>query len=105
DGTSTIHERVFENRLGYADQLKTMGANVEVEGQTAHVHGPTPLHAADVRALDIRAGVAVILAALAADGASTLDDAQIVSRGYEGLVEVFQGFGGSICYSADALRP
>ncbi|MBI2315934.1 MAG: UDP-N-acetylglucosamine 1-carboxyvinyltransferase [Betaproteobacteria bacterium] len=102
-GLSTIQERVFENRLGYADELKHMGAAIEVEGQTARVYGPTALHGAPIRALDVRAGAAVILAALAADGCSILSDAQVVSRGYEDLVEVLQGFGASISWAEPEL--
>ncbi|MSQ24004.1 MAG: UDP-N-acetylglucosamine 1-carboxyvinyltransferase [Chloroflexi bacterium] len=99
DGTSTIHERVFENRLGYAEELRLMGADIDVDGQTAQVHGPTPLHGAKIRALDVRAGAALILAALAAEGETTLSDAQNVSRGYEDLVEILQGLGGNIAWA------
>lgn len=96
EGTSTIHERVFENRLCYAEQLNAMGAHIEVEGQTARIHGPTPLHGAHVRALDIRSGAAIVLAGLAADGETTIDDAQHVDRGYEDFVEILEGLGADI---------
>lgn len=99
DGASTIHERVFENRLCYAVELRSMGADIEVDGQTAIVHGQTPLHGAHVRALDIRTGAALILAGLAADGQTTMSDAQVVSRGYEDLVEVVQSLGGAISWA------
>ena len=95
-GVSTIHERVFENRLGYAHELRRMGAEIEVEGQTARVHGPTPLHGAEVKALDIRSGAATMLAALAAEGETSIDDAHIVDRGYEDLVDVVSQLGGSV---------
>ncbi|MEA2639526.1 MAG: UDP-N-acetylglucosamine 1-carboxyvinyltransferase, partial [Chloroflexota bacterium] len=81
DGVSTIHERVFENRLGYANELNKLGAHIEVDSQTARVCGPTPLHGAEVRALDIRSGAAVILAALAADGETSITDIHHVDRG------------------------
>lgn len=100
DGTSTIHERVFENRLGYVNELRTMGADIDVDGQTAHVHGPTPLHGACIRALDIRTGAALILAGLAAEGETIMRDAQVVGRGYEDLVEVLQSFGGTIAWAS-----
>jgi UDP-N-acetylglucosamine 1-carboxyvinyltransferase len=95
-GVSTIHERVFENRLGYADQLNAMGADIEVNAQTAVIRGPTPLHGADVNALDIRSGAAMILAGLAASGETLIKDAQHVDRGYEDLVDVLQRLGGQI---------
>src|SRR5579871_3949970 len=93
DGLSTIHERVFENRLGYARELNEMGAHIEVESQTARIYGPTPLHAAQVRALDIRSGAAVILAALAAEGETRITDIHHVDRGYEELVDVLGQLG------------
>jgi UDP-N-acetylglucosamine 1-carboxyvinyltransferase len=96
DGTSTIHERVFENRLLYADELNTLGANIEVSAQTASVHGPTPLHGAHVNALDIRSGAALVLAALSADGETTIHSAFHVDRGYEGFVDVLQRLGARI---------
>jgi UDP-N-acetylglucosamine 1-carboxyvinyltransferase len=73
-----------------------MGANVEVDAQTAHIHGPTPLHGAEVHALDIRSGAAMILAALAAEGETTIHEAQLVDRGYEDLVDVLSDLGGDI---------
>jgi UDP-N-acetylglucosamine 1-carboxyvinyltransferase len=96
DGTSTIQERVFENRLGYAVQLNKMGARVEVEAQKATIHGPTPLHGAAISGLDIRSGAALTLAALAADGETQINDAQHVDRGYEDFVDVLRRLGGDI---------
>jgi len=93
EGVSTIHERVFENRLGYAQELNRMGAHIEVATQTARVCGPTPLHGTEVRALDIRSGAAVILAALAAHGETRIMDIHHVDRGYEDLVDVLGQFG------------
>ena len=74
-GTSLVHERVFENRLGYAEELGKMGADIQVSGQTARITGPTKLHGTTVRALDIRCGAALILAALAAEGTTVIEDA------------------------------
>lgn len=98
-GDSTIHERVFENRLLYAEELKKMGADIEVQAQTAVVHGPTALHGAPVRALDIRSGAALTLAALAAEGETVIHDAHHVDRGYEDLVDVLRDLGGNITRS------
>ena len=96
EGISTIHERVFENRLCYAEELNRMGAQIEVDGQTARISGPTPLRGTPIRALDIRTGAALILAALVADGQTLISEAQHVSRGYEDLVPVLQSLGGQI---------
>lgn len=95
-GTSLIHERVFENRLLYAQELRKMGAQIEVSGQTARITGPTRLEGATVKALDIRSGAAVILAALAARGTSVVEDVQHVNRGYEDIVAALAGLGASI---------
>lgn len=96
EGLSTIHERVFENRLCYVDQLNAMGARISVDAQTARIQGPTPLHGAKVSALDIRSGAALTLAALAAEGQTTLQDAQHVDRGYEDLVDVLATLGADV---------
>jgi UDP-N-acetylglucosamine 1-carboxyvinyltransferase len=96
NGTSTIQERVFENRLGYAAHLNKMGANIEVEAQKATIHGPTPLHGATISGLDIRSGAALTLAALAAEGETQINDAQHVDRGYEDFVDVLRLLGGDI---------
>ena len=84
-GESVIHERVFEARYSYVEELKKMGADITVAGEKAYIRGPAPLHAATVRALDIRAGVALLLAALAAEGTTRVLDMQHVVRGYESL--------------------
>jgi UDP-N-acetylglucosamine 1-carboxyvinyltransferase len=100
-GISTIHERVFENRLGYAEQLNAMGADIKVSAQTAIIRGPTTLHGAHVDALDIRSGAAMVLAGLAADGETVIHDAQHVDRGYEDLVDVLSRLGGQITRTED----
>lgn len=96
-GTSIVHERVFENRLLYAAELQKMGADIDVSnGQTAHVVGPTHLTGTTVRALDIRSGAAVILAALAAEGTTIVEDVRHVSRGYADIVGTLSSLGASI---------
>jgi UDP-N-acetylglucosamine 1-carboxyvinyltransferase len=82
-GESSIHETMYDGRLLYADELRKMGADIRVEGQTAWIRGPTQLKGSDVRALDIRSGAAVILAALVAEGKTTIADMAYVDRGYE----------------------
>lgn len=96
NGISIIHERVFENRLLYAGELRKMGATVDVEGQTAHITGPASLTGTTVRALDIRSGAAVILAGLAAEGTTIVEDVHHVSRGYEDIVGTLSSLGANI---------
>jgi UDP-N-acetylglucosamine 1-carboxyvinyltransferase len=84
-GTSIVHERVFEDRLGYAQELNKMGADIEVSGQTARVKGPARLHGTTVRARDIRSGAALVLAALRAEGTTVIEDAYHIDRGYEDI--------------------
>lgn len=85
EGESSIHETMYDDRLRYADELVKMGANIQVKGQTALIQGPTPLIGAEVRALDIRGGAAVMLAGLAAEGRTTISDVHFIDRGYEAV--------------------
>jgi UDP-N-acetylglucosamine 1-carboxyvinyltransferase len=82
-GTSIITENVFESRFMFVDELNRMGADIRTEGHHAVIRGVERLSAAPVRALDIRAGAAMILAALAADGSTEIHDLYHVDRGYE----------------------
>ncbi len=94
EGVSYIHERVFDNRLLYAGELRKMGADVVTTGTTtAIISGPTPLHGARVQALDVRAGAALILAGLAASGRTEITDIYHVDRGYEGIDEKLRSLG------------
>ncbi|MBI4496739.1 MAG: UDP-N-acetylglucosamine 1-carboxyvinyltransferase [Chloroflexi bacterium] len=95
-GMSIIHERVYDNRLLYVGELRKMGANVVVAGQTAIINGPTSLAGAAVRALDIRSGAAVVLAGLAAHGVTDVGDVYHLDRGYEHFAEKLQGLGAHI---------
>jgi UDP-N-acetylglucosamine 1-carboxyvinyltransferase len=83
DGTSIATENVFESRFMFVDELNRMGADIRTEGHHAVIRGVERLSAAPVRALDIRAGAAMILAALAADGCTEIHDLYHVDRGYE----------------------
>jgi len=93
NGVSIIHERVFDNRMLYVSELRKMGAEIVSTGSSAIVSGPTPLHGARVRALDVRAGAAVLLAALVATGTTIIDDVYHLDRGYERLTEKLRGLG------------
>ncbi len=85
EGESSVHETMYDDRLRYVDELLKMGADIQVRGQTALIHGPTPLRGAQVRALDIRGGAAVTLAGLAAEGRTIISDVHYIERGYEGI--------------------
>jgi len=95
-GTSTIHERVFDNRLLYVSELRKMGADVVATGQTAIISGPTPLQAARVQALDVRAGTACVLAALVAEGTTEIGDIYHIERAHEQLHGKLGALGASI---------
>lgn len=95
-GTSVIHERVYDNRLLYVNELRKMGAGIEVKGQTAVIFGPTPLRGARVRALDIRSGAALALAGLVAEGATVLTDISHLDRGYEDIDGKLRALGAAV---------
>ncbi len=95
-GVSIIHERVFDNRMLYVSELRKMGAEIVSTGSSAIVSGPTPLHGAHVRALDVRAGAAVVLAALCANGQTVVDDVYHLDRGYDSLAVKLGGLGADI---------
>ena len=113
-GVSRLHERVFEDRLRYTDELRRMGAEIAVErfvpvdahgvpvggdfrlGSHARIAGPTPLRGAEVRCLDIRAGAGVVLAGLVATGETTVRDTHHLDRGYERFVPKLQALGAKV---------
>jgi UDP-N-acetylglucosamine 1-carboxyvinyltransferase len=95
-GVSIVHERVFDNRMLYVGELRKMGAEIVSTGSSAIVSGPTTLHGAHVRALDVRAGAAVMLAALVAQGTTVIDEAYHLDRGYERLDEKLRALGAGI---------
>ena len=84
-GVSFIYERVFDNRLLYVGELRKMGAEMVTSGTTAIISGPAPLHGTSVRALDVRAGAALVLAALAAKGKTEISEIYHLDRGYEDM--------------------
>ncbi|MGE5415418.1 MAG: UDP-N-acetylglucosamine 1-carboxyvinyltransferase [Acidobacteriota bacterium] len=92
-GTSVIVENIFENRLQMADEIKRMGAKIKVEGHTAVVEGVDRLNGAKVKATDLRAGAALVLAALVADGVTEIESAQYIYRGYEKIKEKLTNIG------------
>ncbi len=82
-GTSIVTESIFENRFKYVDELTKMGANIKVEGNTAIITGTTKYTGASISSPDLRAGAALCLAALAAEGESLIDEIKYIERGYE----------------------
>ena len=95
-GTSTVLESIFENRFRYVSELARMGAEIEVKGNMAMVSGVDRLLGANVNAPDLRAGAALVIAALAADGISTISDIKYIQRGYEHFEEKLESLGAKI---------
>jgi len=99
EGTSVVTENIFEGRFNHVDELKRMGANIKVEGRTAVVDGGSSLTGAPVKATDLRAGAALIVAGLSAEGKTVLKGVEHVYRGYEKLEEKLAGLGAEIIFS------
>jgi UDP-N-acetylglucosamine 1-carboxyvinyltransferase len=95
-GTAVITETVFENRFMHVDELKRMGADIKIEGRSAIIQGIEDMNAATVVASDLRAGAALILAALTANGTSEIRDIHHIERGYENLDVKLRGLGAEI---------
>jgi UDP-N-acetylglucosamine 1-carboxyvinyltransferase len=112
EGVSIVHETVYEQRFGYVDALNSMGAQIQLYreclgglkcrfGQRNYKHsavivGPTPLRGAEIYIPDLRAGFSYVIAALVAEGVSTLHNTALIERGYEGLVPKLRGLGAEI---------
>jgi UDP-N-acetylglucosamine 1-carboxyvinyltransferase len=97
DGESTIHETIYTDRLEYTTELVKMGAVIElIDARHARVAGPTPLHGRTVQIPDLRAGATLVLAALAAEGTSTISGVEHVDRGYEAIESKLVGLGARI---------
>lgn len=101
-GTSMVNESVWEsNRFKYVDELRRMGAQITVDGKVAIVEGVDHLKGAPVRALDLRAGAAMVIAGLVAEGTTVLEDIQYIERGYENIVEKLVDLGADIYRSQE----
>lgn len=96
EGTSIVTESIFENRFKYVDELARMGSNVKVEGYTAIISGVKKLTGAQVNAPDLRAGAALVIAGLAAEGYTIVDEIGYIQRGYENFEKKLQGLGAVI---------
>jgi UDP-N-acetylglucosamine 1-carboxyvinyltransferase len=112
NGVSIVHETVYENRFGYTEALRKMGANIQIHTNclgskscrfkhrnhphSAVIVGPTPLKAADIEIPDLRAGFSYLIAALIADGTSTISGVEHVERGYERIIEKLKALGAQL---------
>ncbi|MBQ3074375.1 MAG: UDP-N-acetylglucosamine 1-carboxyvinyltransferase [Ruminococcus sp.] len=96
EGTSIVTENVWDNRYQYIRELLLMGAHISVEGRVAIVDGMMPLHGAPVKATDLRAGAALIIAGLVASGVTEISSIHYIERGYEEIIEKLRALGADI---------
>lgn len=95
-GTSILSESVWDNRFQYVGQLLRMGANIQVDGKIAVIEGVDSLTGVTVKATDLRAGAAMIIAGMVAQGTTTVENIQYIDRGYEDVVAKFSSLGADI---------
>ncbi|MCI8649357.1 MAG: UDP-N-acetylglucosamine 1-carboxyvinyltransferase [Anaerotruncus sp.] len=95
-GTSIVTEGVWDNRFRYVDELRRLGAHIQVDGKVAVVEGVSQLKAAPVRAVDLRAGAAVLIAAMAAEGVTEIEDIMYIERGYEDITKKLCALGARV---------
>lgn len=100
-GTSHIRETIFEGRYRIVSELRKMGAQIEVSGQDAWIHGVDALRGGRLQAKELRGGAALVVAGLAAQGETLVEDCGYIERGYEHICEDLQALGGNICREAD----
>ena len=96
NGESEIHETIWENRFQNLYELKKMGAKVKIDGERAYIKGPSSLKGTEVYATDLRAGAGLVVAALLAEGTTVIDNADLILRGYEGIVDKLRSVGADI---------
>lgn len=96
EGKSEVIETVFENRFMHVEELRKLGADIDVEDRTATIRGVEKLHGAEVKATDLRAGAALVIAALCAEGETKLSDIYHIDRGYEDFEEKFRSLGAKV---------
>lgn len=96
EGASMLTDTIYSARFKQIDELRRMNASSKVEGRSAIIHGPTPLHAAKVKASDLRAGASLVIAGLIAEGETEIQGISHIERGYGGLIEKLRGLGAKI---------
>lgn len=106
EGTSIITEGVWDNRFRYVEELRRMGASIQVDGKIAVIEGVGKLTGAQVKATDLRAGAAMMIAAMVAKGTTEIEDIHYIERGYQDVVEKFRSLGANIrrVHEPDAVR-
>ena len=97
EGVCHLTEGVWDNRFRYVDELRRLGADIEVNGKTATVNGGAPLRGTSVRAVDLRGGAAMVIAGLAAEGETIVEDIHLIARGYDNLEGKLSAVGADIC--------
>ncbi len=95
-GTSVITEGIYDTRFRYCAELNRMGAKIKVNTKVAMIEGVEQLHGCEVKACDLRAGAAMVIAGLVADGTTTVEDVHYIERGYECMIEKLRGLGADI---------
>ncbi|MBO5779002.1 MAG: UDP-N-acetylglucosamine 1-carboxyvinyltransferase [Clostridia bacterium] len=96
EGVSRLTEGVWDNRFRYTEELRRMGADIQINGKTATITGGNPLHGTSVRAVDLRGGAAMVIAGLVADGQTSIDDIHLIERGYDNLIGKLSAVGADI---------
>ena len=96
NGSSMVIEDIWDNRFKYAAELCRMGANIKVDGKVAVVEGVSSLKGAPIRASDLRAGAALVIAGLMAEGVTEIEDIYHIERGYENFEEKLRALGADI---------
>ncbi|MBH0168962.1 MAG: UDP-N-acetylglucosamine 1-carboxyvinyltransferase [Bacillota bacterium] len=96
EGTSIVTDTIYSARFKHIDELRRMGANVKVEGRSAIINGPAKLEGAKVKASDLRAGAALVVAGLMAEGVTEISGLEHIDRGYESLVDKLKGLGAKV---------
>ncbi len=104
NGTSMVMESIWDNRFKYVDELRRMGAQITVDGKMAIVEGVGKLKGAPVKALDLRAGAAMVIAGLIAEGTTQVENIQYIERGYESIVDKLAGLGADIYFKREPDR-
>ena len=100
-GSSIVTENVWDNRFSYVNQLVKMGADIHLDGRIAVIKGVEKLTGCEIEATDLRAGAAMVLAGLAADGVTAVDNVKYIFRGYESMIEKLRVLGADIWYDGD----
>ena len=105
EGTSVVTEGVWDNRFKYVNELRKMGAEIQVDGKIAVIEGGVKLTGAPVAACDLRAGAAMVIAGLCAEGTTTVEDVVYIERGYQDIVGKLRGLGADIAAVSDPDEP